>query len=332
VNTQVAVWVGFHVFVVSMLAIDLGLFHRTAHVVKPKEAGIWTGVWISLSLLFCAGLAYFRGPEPGLQWLTAYLVEYALSVDNLFVFLVVFSYFRVAPEHQHRVLFWGIVGAFIMRATLIITGTALVSRFHWLMYLFGAFLVFTGIKMLLSKEEEEAADPEQKAVVRFARRVLPVTKQGQGSHFFVREDGRLKVTPLFLVLLVVEATDLLFAVDSIPAVLGITQDPFIAYTSNVCAILGLRSLFFLVASLMEKFHFLKVGLSLILCFVGGKMLATYFHVKLPEFASLGIIVLLLAASVGASLLWPKKPEPKPGQGGPDSKASEPSRNEERIGM
>jgi tellurite resistance protein TerC len=330
VNTQVALWVGFHVFVVSMLAIDLGLFHRKAHAVKPKEAGIWTGVWISLSLLFCAGLAYFRGQEPGLQWLTAYLVEYALSVDNLFVFLVVFSYFRVAPEHQHRVLFWGIVGAFIMRATLIITGTALVSRFHWLMYLFGAFLVFTGIKMLLSREEGEAADPEQQAVVRFARRVLPVTRQSSGSHFFVKEDGRLKVTPLFLVLLVVEATDLLFALDSIPAVLGITQDPFIAYTSNVCAILGLRSLFFLVASLMEKFHFLKVGLSLILCFVGGKMLATYFHIKLPEFASLGIIVLLLGASVGASLLWPKQPEPGPG--GPDSKASEPGRDGERIGM
>jgi tellurite resistance protein TerC len=314
VNTQAVIWVGFHVFVVAMLAIDLGLFHRKAHVVKPKEAGIWTGVWISLSLLFCAGLGYFRGQEPALQWLTAYLVEYALSVDNLFVFLVVFSYFRVAPEHQHRVLFWGIVGAFIMRATLIITGTALVSRFHWLMYLFGAFLIFTGLKMLLSKSDHEGADPEQQAVVRFARRVLPVSQQGQGAHFFLREDGRLKVTPLFLVLLVVEATDLLFALDSIPAVLGITQDPFIAYTSNVCAILGLRSLFFLVASLMEKFHFLKVGLSLILCFVGGKMLATFFHIKLHEALSLGIIVLILAASVGASLLWPKPPEGPGGTG------------------
>jgi tellurite resistance protein TerC len=329
VNTQVAVWVGFHVFVVSMLAIDLGLFHRTAHAVKPKEAGIWTGVWITLSLLFCAGLAHFRGQEPALQWITAYVVEYALSVDNLFVFLVVFGYFRVAPEHQHRVLFWGIIGAFIMRATLIITGTALVSRFHWLMYLFGAFLLFTGGKMLLSKEEEEAADPEQGLVVRFARRVLPVTRQGSGSHFFLKEDGRLKVTPLFLVLLVVEATDLLFALDSIPAVLGITQDAFIAYTSNVCAILGLRSLFFLVASLMEKFHLLKVGLSIILCFVGGKMLVTYFDIKLPEVISLGIIMLILGASVGASLLWPKQPEPGPGGSAP--KAPEPGRDGERIG-
>jgi tellurite resistance protein TerC len=310
VNTQVAIWVGFHVFVLAMLAIDLGVFHRKDHAVTAKEASIWTGVWVTLSLIFCAGIWRFQGHEPALQWLTAYVVEYALSVDNLFVFLVVFGYFRVALEHQHRVLFWGILGAFVMRATLIITGTALVSRFHWLIYLFGAFLLFTGVKMMLSKEEEEAADPEQRAVVRFARRVLPVARQGQGSHFFLREDGRLKVTPLFLVLLVLEATDLLFALDSIPAVLGITQDAFIAYTSNVCAILGLRSLFFLVASLMEKFHFLKVGLSIILSFVGVKMLITFFDIHLHEALSLGIIGLILAGSVIASLIWPQAPEPK----------------------
>ncbi len=314
-NTQVAIWVGFHVFVLAMLAIDLGLFHREAHAVSSKEAGIWTGVWVTLSLIFCAGIWRFIGHEPAIQWFTAYVVEYALSVDNLFVFLVVFSYFRVALEHQHRVLFWGILGAFVMRATLIITGTALVSRFHWLMYLFGAFLLFTGVKMLVSKEEEEAADPEQRAVVKFARRVLPVARQGDGSRFFLNEEGRLKVTPLFIVLLVVEVTDLLFAVDSIPAVLGITQNAFIAYTSNVCAILGLRSLFFLVAKLMDKFHFLKVGLSLILSFVGVKMLLTWLDIHLHEGLSLGVIALILAGSIAASLIWPPAPETGRGGGG-----------------
>jgi tellurite resistance protein TerC len=307
VNSQVALWVGFNLFVVAMLAIDLGLFHRKDHAVTPKEAGAWTAVWITISLIFCAGLWYFWGREPALQWLTAYVVEYSLSVDNLFVFLMVFGYFRVAPEHQHRVLFWGIVGAFIMRAVLIIAGTALVKEFHWLIYLFGAFLVFTAVKMLLSKEE--AMDPEQKGIVKLARRVLPVSRLGDGSRFFTLEDGRKKVTPLFLVLLVVEATDLLFALDSIPAVLGISQDPFIVYTSNVCAILGLRSLFFVVASLMDKFHFLKVGLSAILGFVGVKMLITYFNIHVPIALSLGAIGGILAASIVASLIWPKTPEP-----------------------
>jgi tellurite resistance protein TerC len=313
VNTQVALWVGFNLFVAAMLAIDLGLFHKKDHTVTPKEAGLWTGVWVTISLLFCAGIWHFSGSVPALQWLTAYVVEYSLSVDNLFVFLMVFGYFRVAPEHQHRVLFWGIVGAFLMRAVLILAGTALVKEFHWLIYLFGAFLVFTAIKMLVSKEE--AVDPEQKGVVRFARRVLPVSKMGEGSRFFIREDGRLKVTPLFLVLLVVEATDLLFALDSIPAVLGISQDAFIVYTSNVCAILGLRSLFFVVSSLMDKFHFLKVGLSAILGFVGVKMLITYFDIHVPIGISLGTIAGILVASIVASLIWPKAPEPGHGQGG-----------------
>ncbi|MDC0714090.1 TerC family protein [Stigmatella sp. ncwal1] len=306
-NTQAALWVGFNLFVIAMLAIDLGLFHRKDHAVTPKEAGLWTGVWITLSLMFCAGIWYFSGPVPALQWLTAYVVEYSLSVDNLFVFLMVFSYFRVAAEHQHRVLFWGIVGAFIMRAVLIIAGAALVTRFHWLIYVFGAFLVFTAVKMLVSKDEE--VDPEQKWVVRMARKTLPVARLGEGSRFFVTEDGRRKVTPLFVVLLVVEATDLLFALDSIPAVLGISQDAFIIYTSNVCAILGLRSLFFVVASLMDKFHFLKVGLSGILGFVGVKMLITYFDIHVPIGLSLGVIAGILVASIVASLIWPKAPNP-----------------------
>ncbi len=306
-NTQVALWLGFNVVVLALLALDLGLFHRKDHAVTPKEAGLWTLVWITLSLIFCAGIWRFQGPTVGLQWLTAYVVEYALSVDNLFVFLMVFSYFRVAPEHQHRVLFWGIMGAFVMRASLILAGTALVKQFHWLMYLFGAFLVFTAVKMLVSKDEE--IDPEQKGIVKFARRVLPVARLGEGSRFTVKEDGRRKFTPLFIVLVVVEATDLLFALDSIPAVLGISQDAFIIYTSNVCAILGLRSLFFVVASLMDKFHFLKVGLSAILGFVGVKMLITFFDIHVPIGLSLGVIAGILVASIVASLVWPKQPEP-----------------------
>ena len=310
-------WIGFNVFVVAMLAIDLGLFHRKEHAVSPKEAGIWTGVWITLSLVFCGLLWKFAGPwgllEDGLtptavalQWLTAYVIEYALSVDNLFVFLMLFSYFRVAPAHQHRVLFWGIVGAFIMRAALIIAGAALVERFHWLLYVFGAFLVFTAFKMLRSDEDEDA-DPENTWVIRTAKRVLPIAPAGEGAHFMVVHQGRRMFTPLFLVLLTVEATDLLFALDSIPAVLGISKDPLIIYTSNVCAILGLRSLFFVVSSLMDKFHYLKVGLSLILGFVGVKMLVTYFDIHVPIGISLGVIGAILVGSIVASVLRPKAP-------------------------
>jgi tellurite resistance protein TerC len=321
--------VGFNLFVVAMLAMDLGLFHRNEHAVSPKEAGIWTGVWVTLSLLFCGGLVYFDywDRTQALQWLTAYVVEYSLSVDNLFVFLMVFAYFRVTPEVQHRVLFWGIVGAFLMRAVLIIAGTALVQRFHWLIYIFGAFLVYTAVKMAFSNDEDDA-DPEQTLVVRVARRMLPVARQGEGSRFFITEDGRRKVTPLFLVLLVVEATDLLFALDSIPAVLGISQDPFIVYTSNVCAILGLRSLFFVVASLMEKFHLLKMGLAVILGFVGTKMLITFFDIHVPIGLSLGIIGGILVASIVASLIWPKaavEPLPTPPVSTP------PEKERERVG-
>ncbi|MBF5043843.1 TerC family protein [Aggregicoccus sp. 17bor-14] len=313
-NTTAALWVGFNLFVLAMLALDLGVFNRKEHVTTPKEAGVWTGVWVTLSLIFCAGIWHYRGPAVGMQWLTAYVVEYALSVDNLFVFLMVFSYFRVAPLHQHRVLYWGILGAFVMRATLIIVGASLVQRFNWLIYLFGAFLVFTAVKMFFESEEEE--DPEQQLIVRWSRRVLPVSKTPrETSHFFVREDGRLKVTPLFIVLLVVEATDLLFALDSIPAVLGISQDSFIVYTSNVCAILGLRSLFFVVASLMDKFHLLKVGLSAILAFVGVKMLITYFDVHVPIGWSLGTIAGILLLSIVASLIWPQAAE-EPTREGP----------------
>ncbi|MFL5358399.1 TerC family protein [Archangium sp.] len=326
-NTQVALWVGFNVFVLAMLALDLGLFHREEHVVSPKEAGAWTVVWIVLSLLFCGGVWYsgFWTNAQATEWVTAYVIEYALSVDNLFVFLVVFAYFRVALEVQHRVLFWGILGAFVMRAALILAGTALVQRFHWLLYLFGAFLVFTAAKMAFSKDDD-AADPEQALIVRVARRMLPVARQGEGSRFFITEDGRRKVTPLFLVLMVVEATDLLFALDSIPAVLGISQNAFIVYTSNVCAILGLRSLFFVVASLMEKFHLLKVGLGVILGFVGVKMLIVYFGIHIPIGLSLAIIGGVLLASIVASLIWPKPAEPAaPGEPAPSKQDREGAR-------
>jgi tellurite resistance protein TerC len=305
-NTNVALWVGFNLFVLAMLALDLGIFHREEHVVSPKEAGLWTVVWIVLSLGFCGmlGLSGYWSHEQSLQWVTAYVVEYALSVDNLFVFIMVFGFFQVPLVVQHRVLFWGILGAFLMRAVLIVTGTALVQRFHWLMYLFGAFLVFTAVKMAFSKDED-AAEPEQSLVMRLGRRFLPVARRDEGSRFFVLEDGRRKVTPLFLVLLVVETTDLLFALDSIPAVLGISQDAFIVYSSNVCAILGLRSLFFVVASLMDKFHMLKMGLGIILGFVGTKMLITFFGIHLSIGLSLGVIGGILVASILASLVWPK---------------------------
>ncbi|HZI03675.1 MAG TPA: TerC family protein [Archangium sp.] len=327
-NTQSALWIGFNLFVVAMLALDLGVFHRKEHAVSPKEAGAWTGVWITISLLFCGGLFYFGywNREQALQWVTAYVVEYSLSVDNLFVFLMVFAYFRVAPTVQHRVLFWGIVGAFIMRAVLIITGTALVQRFHWLLYIFGAFLVFTAVKMAFSKDDD-AADPEQTFIVRMARRMLPVARQGEGSHFFTLEDGRRKVTPLFLVLLVVEATDLIFALDSIPAVLGISQDAFIVYTSNVCAILGLRSLFFVVSSLMDKFHLLKMGLAVILGFVGTKMLITFFDIHVSIGLSLAVIGGVLLASIVASLIWPKAAE----EPGVPTDAAQPGRDREEAG-
>ncbi|MCY1043799.1 TerC family protein [Corallococcus sp. bb12-1] len=299
-------WVGFNVFVLAMLALDLGLFHRKEHAVSPKEATLWTLVWVSISLAFCAGIWHQGGRGPALEWLTAYVVEYALSVDNLFVFLMVFGYFRVPPQHQHRVLFWGILGAFVMRAVLIIAGTALVAKFHWLIYVFGAFLVFTAVKMLVAKDDEDV-DPEAGFIVKMSRRLLPVARQGDGSRFFITEDGRRKVTPLFIVLMVVEATDLLFAMDSIPAVLGISKDAFIIYTSNVCAILGLRSLFFVVSSLMEKFHLLKIALGVILGFVGVKMLLEYFY-KIPIGISLAVIAGCLVTAVVASLVFPKPPE------------------------
>jgi len=294
-----ALWAGFTLFVLGMLALDLGVFHRKAHGVTIREALIWSGVWIGLALIFNLGVYHWFGEEKALEFLTGYLIEKALSVDNLFVFLVLFSYFAVPRDDQHRVLFWGVIGALVMRAAFIAAGAALIARFHWILYGFGALLVLTGIKLLAKQDNE--VHPERNPVVRLFRRFVPSTSQYRGHHFVVRENGRLLATPLLLVLAVVEATDLIFAVDSIPAVFAITTDPFIVYTSNIFAILGLRSLFFLLAGVMGRFRYLKVGLALVLTFVGVKMLIMDWW-KIPIGVSLGTVAALIGGSVVASLV------------------------------
>ena len=296
-------WVLFGVVVLGLLALDLGVFHRKSHTVKMREALTWSAVWISLALVFNLFVYYTRGPVPAMEFLTGYLVEEALSVDNLFVFLMIFSYFRVPAEYQHKVLFWGIMGALFMRAGFIIAGIALIQMFHWVIYIFGVFLIITGIKMVTSKDEE--INPERNPVLRLFRRIMPVTEHYEKDRFFVRRDVRLFATPLFVVLLMVETTDVIFAVDSIPAILGITTDPFIVYTSNVFAILGLRSIYFALAGLMQIFHYLNYGLCLILVFVGTKMLIAEFY-KVPVILALGVIIGVLLLSILASLIWPQK--------------------------
>lgn len=297
-------WLLFNVFIIAMLALDLGVFHREAHVVKFKEAMTWTLVWISLAFVFNAGVYFWKGPEVALEFLTGYLIEKSLSVDNVFVFLLIFSHFHVPDKYQHKVLFWGILGALIMRAAMIFAGAALIHRFHWIIYVFGGFLIFTGAKMLIVKERESNLD--QHPVLRLLRKVIPVTQEYHADHFFVRIKNSLHATPLFAVLCLVEVTDLIFAVDSIPAIFAITRDPFIVYTSNVFAILGLRSLYFALAGLADKFRYLKVGLSFILMFVGIKMLIVDLF-KIPAFISLMVIFSILAISIAASVY--RAPEP-----------------------
>jgi tellurite resistance protein TerC len=296
-------WIGFTILVFGMLALDLGVFHRSAHAVSLKEAGIWSAVWIALSLAFNGVVFAFFGPRAGGEFLTGYLIEKALSVDNIFVFVLIFSYFRVPAKYQHRVLFWGIFGALVMRALMIWLGAELIDRFHWVIYIFGAFLIFTGVRMAMQKEEEEL-HPDDNPVVKLFKRFMPVTGEYHGQKFFVRQAGVLAATPLFVVLLLVESTDLIFALDSIPAIFGITRDTFIVYTSNVFAILGLRALYFLLAGVMDKFRYLKVGLSVILVFVGFKMLIEGFY-HIPIGASLGFIALTLIVSIFGSL-WANK--------------------------
>jgi len=299
-------WSLFLVGVAVVLALDLGVVNRKAHVVRPREAALWTLFCVSLAALFAGWLFWRFGTRVGLEFTTGYLIEYALSVDNLFVFLVVFSYFGVPAEHQHRVLFWGILGALVLRAVFIVLGAALLARFQWLIYIFGAFLLVTGIKLLVARDVE--VEPEKNPMLRLVRRFLPVTASYHGHHFLVRLDGRLFATPLMLVLVVIEATDVVFAVDSIPAIFGVTRDPFIVFTSNIFAILGLRSLYFLLSDFMDRFHYLSVGLGMVLAFIGLKMVASaWFHV--PIGVSLGVIVALLGGSVLASFLFPRRAAP-----------------------
>lgn len=298
-------WIGFNAFVLLMLALDLGVFHRKAHVVSFREAIAWTIAWVTLALLFNLGIAHYAGPEKAIEFLTGYVIEYSLSVDNIFVFALLFSYFAVPPMHQHRVLFWGILGALVMRATMIGLGTVLITKFAWIIYVFGAFLILTGIKMIVKREEE--IHPERNPVVKWFKKFMPVTSDFRGNKFFVRENGVRMATPLFVVLMLVEISDVIFAVDSIPAIFAVTKDPFIVYTSNVFAILGLRSLYFALSGVLDKFHYLKVGLGVVLTFVGVKMLLGHTEWKIDTHLSLGVIVAILTASVVASLVWPKKP-------------------------
>jgi len=294
-------WGGFHAFIFFMLALDLGVFNRRIHAPTMREAAIWSAVWIALAMGFCGLIFYGEGTQKGLEWMTGYVLEKSLSVDNLFVFVLVFQSFEVDLRHQHRVLFWGVLGALIMRAVMILAGTALLNRFEWMMYVFGGFLVYTGLKMLLVKEKE--SDPTKNWLVRTFRRLVPFDEKAGHEHLTVVKAGRRYATPMLLVLLTIELTDLVFAVDSIPAVLAVTRDPFVVYTSNIFAILGLRSLYFLLAKMMDRFHHLKTGLAVVLAFVGVKMcIADWMHI--PVQYSLLVIASVLAGSVVASLAWP----------------------------
>lgn len=298
-SDRLFLWIAFNLFVLGMLAIDLGVFHRKAHSVSIKEATTWSIVWISLALLFNLGVYFAWGQDKALEFLTGYVIEKSLSVDNLFVFLMIFQYFNTPGEYQHRVLFWGILGALVLRAIFIAAGTALISHFHWIIYVFGGFLVFTGIKMFLQGDEK--LEPGKNPVVRLFERWVPISKEYHGQRFFVRQTAKTKATLLMVVLIVIETTDVIFAVDSIPAIFAITQDPFIVYTSNVFAILGLRALYFMLAGIMQMFIYLKVGLSAVLCFVGVKMMLADFY-KIPIGISLSIIGATLLLSILASWL------------------------------
>ena len=297
-------WVGFNLFVLAMLALDLGVFHRKAHVVSFQEAMGWTVAWVTLAALFNIGIWHFAGAEKALEFTTGYVIEYSLSVDNIFVFALLFSYFAVPAAYQHRVLFWGILGALVLRALMIVAGTVLITKFAWIIYVFGAFLILTGIKMIVKREEE--IHPERNPVVKWFKKLMPVTSDYRGDKFFVRENGVRMATPLFVVLMLVEMSDVLFAVDSIPAIFAVTKDPFIVYTSNVFAILGLRSLYFALAGVVDKFHYLKIGLGIVLTFVGVKMLLGHTPWKIDTLVSLGVIVAVLSGSIVMSLVRPKK--------------------------
>jgi len=291
-------WIIFNIFVLGMLTVDLGVFHRKAHAVTTREATTWCLVWVTLAILFNAGIYIWLGSEKALEFFTGYLIEYSLSVDNIFVFILIFSYFAVPASYQYRVLFWGILGALVMRGAFIGTGAFLLQHFHWVIYIFGAFLVFTGIKMLV--KEETTVRPEDNPVIKLLRRLMPLSPNYEGQSFFVKQNRKWAATPLFVVLLVVESTDLIFAVDSVPAIFAVSRDPFIVYTSNIFAILGLRSLYFLLAGVIDLFVYLRYGLGVVLGFVGIKMLLVDIY-KIPIGISLAVVAGILTLSIVASL-------------------------------
>lgn len=299
-------WIIFNAVILVLLFVDLAVLNREGRVISFKQALVSSAIWIALALVFAVIIHQWMGAGKSLEFITGYLVEEALSVDNLFVFILLFSYFKVPPEQERTVLFWGIIGALIMRGVFIVAGVALVNRFHWLLYAFGAFLIYTGWG-LMREGDEEQVDPSKNFVLRMARRFLPVTTEYEGKKFFTVQEGRKYATPLFIVLLVVETTDILFATDSIPAILAISRDPFIVYTSNVFAILGLRSLFFALSGMMKLFHYLNYGLAVVLMFIGAKMIAA-MHYHIPTWIALLVIAVVLAVSVLASVLFPKKAE------------------------
>jgi tellurite resistance protein TerC len=299
IETPLSWWITFNAAVLALLAMDLFVFHRQPKAMSLRSASVMSLVWVLLSLSFCAWIWHTCGSKSGMEFLTGYLVEYSLSVDNIFVFVMLFSFFRVPAEHQYRVLFWGVLGAIIMRGALIGVGVMLVQRFHWVLYIFGAFLVFTGLKMLLSKQDE-LAEPSNNSVLRLLRRCLPLSNEYHGKNFMVRQGGRWMFTPLAVVLVMVETTDLIFALDSIPAIFAITQDPFLVYSSNICAILGLRALYFVLAGCVHEFIFLKAGLSIVLTFIGCRMLSEpFFHIPTP--VALGIVGAILTTSIVTSI-------------------------------
>jgi TerC family integral membrane protein len=295
-------WIGFSLFILLMLSLDLGLFNRKAHTIKYREAATWSAVWVTLAMIFAGLVFWYQGTDLGLKFLTGYVIELSLSVDNLFVFLLIFSYFRVPERFQHRVLFWGVLGALVMRLTMIFVGATLINQFHWIIYIFGVFLIYTGLKML--RQEETDIRPEDNPVVKAVTRYIPITRHYEEEKFFTRINGKRTGTLLFLVLIIVEVTDLVFAVDSIPAIFAITTNTFIVYTSNVFAILGLRSMYFLLAGVVEKFHYLRMGLALVLTFIGAKMLLEAVHFTIPIWISLIFVAVVLLSSVIASLIWP----------------------------
>src|SRR6266480_39002 len=303
ISSSTWLWVGFCALILFMLSLDLGLFNRKAHTIHYREAAVWSAIWVTLAGVFAGIVFWSQGQQRGLEFVTGYLIELSLSVDNLFVFILIFSYFKVPRRYQHRVLFWGLLGALVFRLTMIFLGATLINNFNWILYVFGAFLIYTGLSMF--REEDREIQPEKNPVVRLVTRYVRISRNYDEEKFFTRIDDRRVGTLLLLVLVIVEVTDVVFAVDSIPAIFAVTTNPFIVYTSNVFAILGLRSMYFLLSGVIEKFHYLRMGLAIVLTFIGVKMLIVIGHVEIPIWVSLVVVLTVLAASVLASVIWPK---------------------------